>query len=301
MTSPMPLSLAAVAPAVALPIRLKAPSVALLGEPGAGKTHSLITLLSSGIEVFVIVTDPNGLDTILDQIRLHPRSADLMPMFHWALVSPAAPGWAAMRQMGLTVASMGYEDIAKIKSGVGKEHMQTFTKLISTCVNFHCERTNLDFGDVTSWSDRRALVIDSLSGINKIMKDHTVGYKPSLHQGEWGIAMNLEEQLIFTLCSDLQCYFVLMAHLDKVVNEVTGIPQISMAALGNKLAPQLIKLFSEVVHVRREAANFYWSVSELNMAVKNRALPISARLAPDFAPIIAAHNARKLALEPTSA
>lgn len=291
MATPMPTSNPIPSPSVAMP--LKAPTIVVLGEPGAGKTHSLITLLLAGIEVFVIVTDPSGLDTILDQIRAQPNAPDLMKKFHYANVSPVASGWKAMQEMGEIVGKMGYEDIAKLKQGIGKGHIGTFMTLLSECQDFVCDHCGGKFGDVTSWDDSRALVIDSLSGVNKIMKDQTVGYKPSMHQGEWGIAMNLEEQFIFTLASDLRCYFVITAHLDKSVNEITGLQTISMAALGNKLAPQLLKLFSEVVLAKRVGKDFYWSTQEMNMAVKNRALPIGDKLPPSFAPIVEAHKRRK--------
>lgn len=296
VSAPMPTANPAPQPVAASVLTLKAPSTCLIGEPGSGKTHSLITLLEAGIEVFIVVTDPNGLDTILDQVQKHKDGAALMLKLHWTIVSPVSPGWKALREMGTTVGALGYEDIAKLKQGIGKAHMSTFSTLIESFANFVDDRTGQSFGDVTTWDDSRALVIDSLSGINKIMKDHTVGYKPSLHQGEWGIAMNLEEQLIFTLASDLQCYFVVCAHLDKVPNEVTGVPSISIAALGNKLGPQLVKLFSEVVHTKREGPAFFWSTSEMNMAVKNRALPINAKLPPSFLPIVEAHLRRKAAI-----
>jgi hypothetical protein len=286
---PMPASNPAPAPAV----ELKAGTALLFGEPGTGKTHSLITLLEAGLEVFDIVTEPGGLVTIMEQIRKHPRSADFINKFHYTQISPVPIGWSALKDMGNIVNRMGYEDIAKLKTGIGKQHMDVFTKLLADMENFTCDHCMRAFGDVTTWDDSRALVLDSVSGLNKIMKDQTVGYKPSLHQGEWGIAMKLEEEFIYQLCSSCKCFFICLGHADKVTNEVTGARDITLAALGNKLAPQLIKLFDEVLLSKKEGANFYWSNVELGTTTKTRSLPFSAKLPPSFVPLVTAHAERK--------
>lgn len=277
---------------------LKAPSAIVMGDPGAGKTAALVTLLECGIEVFIIVTDPNGLDSILDAIRFDlktrkPRAKDqvdkLLSLLHWTYAAPSPPGWNTLKEMAKLVQQLSYADVAALKNGIDKVHTGLIMSLVSNFEDFVCDRTGQHYGDVTEWTDLRALVIDSLSGINKMAKEQAAGFKPALHQGEWGIAMSMEEQLIFKLASDCKCYFIVNAHLDKITNEVTGIPQISVAALGNKLAPQLIKNFSEVIHAKRIGADFFWSTSEANMAVKNRALPISDKLPPSYAFIVAAH------------
>jgi len=272
---------------------LKAPSVILMGEPGRGKTTALLTLLRSGIEVFDVVLDPNGLDSILDAIDRDPDAAKLRDRFHYTEITPSPGGWDALKDMANSVKVMGYEDLAKMKQGIAKGKMDSLMHLLQSFDNFIDDRTRQAYGDVTTWDDSRALVIDSLSGINKIAKEHTAGLKPAMHQGEWGVAMNLEEQIIFKLVSDCQCYFVVLAHIDKVPNEITGVPTISLAALGNKLAPQLLKNFSEVVLTKREKDQFFWSTSEMNAAVKNRALPVKDKLPATFEPIVKAHLQRK--------
>lgn len=275
------------------PTTLKAPSTVLMGPPGAGKTDSIITLLEAGIETFVVVTEPNGLDSLLDSAARRKIPLDLL---HWHVVSPTAAGWSGIKDMAKTIGSMSYSAIADLKSGVGKQHVKQMNDFLECFENFTDDRTGEIFGDVTTWDDSRALVLDSLSGLNKLAKEHTVGFKPSMHQGEWGIAMNLEEAIIYKLASDCMCYFVVIAHIDRTPIEATGGTQVSMAALGNKLAPQLVKLFSEVVLAKREKDKFLWSTMESGVDVKNRALPISDHLSPSFSQIVATHKQRRAAI-----
>jgi hypothetical protein len=278
-------------PATALARSVKPPSVLLMGPSGTGKTYSVPTLLAAGLEVFVLITEPNGLDTLLDSCRV--RKLDTARL-HWHYVEPASPGWTAMTQMAQTVSSMGYDDITKIKSGVGKGETRQFIEVLKSLANFIDDKDGQSYGDVTAFPADRALVVDSLSGLNLMAMDLTIGMKPAAHQGEWGVAMNLEEKLILQLTSQLKCYFVLIAHVDKELNEITGAQQIMAAALGRKLAPRLQRFFSEVVLTKRgkDGAAFQWSTSDTLADLKNRALPISDSLPPSFEVVVKAHQSR---------
>jgi len=119
-----------------------------------------------------------------------------------------------------------------------------------------------------------------------------VGDKPNMHMGEWGIAMTLIEKLVLNLCSGLRCMFILTSHLEREVNEITGATQTMASTLGKKLAPKLPRFFSEVVMTYKQDNNFYWSTSTTGVDLKNRALPVSDKLPPSFAPIIDTYNKR---------
>lgn len=228
---------------------LQPPATLLMGPPGCGKTDVVITLLLAGIETFVVITEPTGVDSLLDSCA---RRNALLEKLHWAVVSPASGGWAGMKEMGLKINSMSYKDLSELKSGIGREHMKQYPKLLSLFENFKCERTGKEYGDVTEWDASRALVVDSLSGLNIIMMQHTVGFKPSPHQGEWGIAMNSLEMLLLKLSSDCKCFFVLTAHIEKEPDELTGGTKIYASALGRKLAPKIPRFFSEVILARKD-------------------------------------------------
>ena len=276
-------------PGIYLPGELQAPATLLMGPPGCGKTTVLVTLALAGIEVFVVITEPNGVDSLLDAWAKHNAPIEKL---HWATISPTAAGWKAMGEMGRMINSMSYKDLSEMKQGIGKSEMKQFPQLLSLFENFKCERTGKEYGDVTTWDATRALVVDSLSGLNLIVMQHTVGFKPSPHQGEWGIAMNSLEMLLLKLTADVKCFFVLTAHVDKEPNELTGGTTIYASALGRKLAPKIPRFFSEVILAKRAADKFLWSTASNEADLKNRALPVSSELIPSFKPIVDAYNRR---------
>lgn len=273
---------------------MQPPAALIEGAPGSGKTFSLATLAKAGIETFVIMTEPGGVESLIDAADAIKAPMDKL---HWTSVQPAAAGWLALEQMITTVGTTSYEDITKLKSGVGKSETRVpAMKFLNSLKDFRCERTGKSYGDVSSWDHSRALCVDSLSGLSLMAMALTIGYKPAAHQGEWGVAMNFLEQLLLKLTSDRQSFFVLTAHVEKEQNELTGVNQIMASTLGRKLAPKIPRFFSEVVYAKRTIVQgqplFSWSTIDNAADLKNRALPISATLPPTFEPVVAAYLRR---------
>jgi AAA domain len=270
---------------------LQAPHCLLMGPAGSGKTTSIATFAKKGIECFVIVTEPTGVDSLYDAWEREKLDLDLL---HYCVVPPASPGWGALKELGVKINNMSYKDLSELKSGIGKEQMKQYPKLLANMENFHDERTGRDYGDVTSWGSDRALVVDSLSGLSLITMQYTVGFKPSPHQGEWGIAMSATETLLLKLSSDCKCFFTLTSHSEKEPDEITGIAKIAVSTLGRKLAPKIPRFFSEVIRARKDAAGkFFWSTQDSEADLKNRALPSNNNLPQDFGPIVEAHRRRE--------
>lgn len=264
------------------------PSVALMGPSGSGKTYSVSTFLEAGIEVFFLGTEPGAVETLVDSVSR--RKLD-MNLVHYHQMKIAAPGWDAIQKNIELVGSMSYEALSTLKD-IGKAQMKHLMEFLNCCKDFPDDRTGKTFGDATTWGASRAFVVESLSGLNRMAREYVVGYKPTMHQGEWGTAMQMEENIIVKLLTDRACYLVLIAHVDRELDEVTGGTKITLAALGRKLAPQLAKYFSEIVLARREGTNFYWSTAETTADVKNRALTVDNKLLPSFVPIVEAHRLR---------
>lgn len=278
---------------------LSAPKLLILGAPGSGKTTSLASLLALGVEVFVIFTESNGEEALLDECRKKGISIEKL---RWMHVSQSAVGWASFRNVAQIANTNTFEMIAGMKMGIDKDKTNNVMSMLKAFEAFVDERTGQNFGDVTSWDNTRALAIDNLSGMNDLIMMNTVGLKPNPAPGEWNIAQTFEAMLIKRLAGDCKCWFILIAHLDKVPSEITGMNTITAAAIGAKLGPKLGKDFSEVILSKRVGGTFNWSTSETQTDVKNRALPISDKLDPDFRLIYAAFQARvKQAAPPPAA
>jgi len=274
---------------------MQPPATLVLGAPGSGKTDVTATYIEAGIETFVIVTEPGGVESLLDSCAR--RRLDVKKL-HWTTVLPAAAGWSAMEDMVKTIGSYGYEDIAKIKTGVGKEETRKpAMKLLKTLANFEDEHSGRPYGNTSAWGDDKALIFDSLSGLNLLAMALTIGYKPAAHQGEWGVAMNFVEQLLLKMTSDRSCFFSMTAHVEKEMNEISGVNQIMASTLGRKLAPKVPRFFSEVVYAKRFVsdgkAKFTWSTVDNSADLKNRSLPMGTDLLPSYKPVVEAYQRRK--------
>lgn len=268
---------------------LRGTSTLLIGPPGSGKTHSLVTLVKAGLELFVLITDPGGEESLIDACE--KEGVDISHV-HWRYIAPASEKWGALLDMAKRINLMGYKDLTEIKQGISKSEYHQFYDLLSACANFTCDHCGEKFGPIDSWGPDRALAVDSLSGINVMAMNMMIGAKPAAHQGEWGVAMNAEEKLILKLCADLKCFFILVAHVEREMDETIGKPQLMVGALGRKLAPKLPRSFSDVVLAIKEGDKFRWSTTALNVDLKARALPLSDTLPPTFEQIVSVWKKR---------
>ena len=267
---------------------LQPPAVLLMGAAGSGKTYSLSTLAEAGLELFVIVTEPTGVESLVDVFQT--KKLDISRL-HWKQITPARTGFTDLKAMAEKIGGMTYESLTKLPPQ-GDRRQARFIQLLATLNAFTCDRTGTSYGPVDQFDASRVLVIDSLSGLNLMAMDLAVGDKPTAHQGEWGVAMSALEKLLNSLSSGLQCPFVLTSHLEREVDEITGGTRLMASALGRKLSPKLPRFFSEVVYAYRDGSNFYWSTTTPGIDTKVRTLPLSDKIAPTFAPIINAYNNR---------
>jgi hypothetical protein len=254
----------------------------LLGATGTGKTYCLRTLADAGLEVFIISTEPGISSTLgdTDSARVH-----------WHYIPPATASWTDMIQSAERINQLSYEALAKL-GDINKRKYHEFMDVLTTCNNFIDDRTGAEFGDVSQWGPDRALVVDSLSGLNVMAMNLVVGSKPAKSQADWGVAMDNLERFITKLTTDTRCFFILTAHLERETDEMTGGQQLMASTLGRKLAPRLPRFFDDVVHCRREGAKFIWATDTLNVDLKARNLPLSGSLQPSFQQIITAWRSK---------
>ena len=216
---------------------------------------------------------------------------------HWHYVPPADPDWSAMLDSARKINTLSFKSLADLRD-INKQKYNQFLKVLGALADFPCDRTGRTYGPVDSWGTDRAIVVDSLSGLNLMAMDLVVGSKPVANVGDWGIAMKNLELLINKLCSSTRCWFVLIAHLEREYDEVVGSTQMMASTLGRKLAPRLPRFFSDVIQAVRNGDRFSWDTAAVNVDLKARNLPISSGLAPDFGQIMSAMQRKGLTLEP---
>lgn len=264
----------------------------LQGASGSGKTHSIKTLLEAGLEVFCIITEPGGIESLLEACQKTNVPIDKL---HWMQCLPATDGFEALTTMTKDIGEKSFQALSQ-SSGIGKDKTRIPAySLVKALQSFIDDKTGNDYGSFVDWDDDRVLVMDSLSGVSIMAWYLTVGYKPTGAPGEWNVAMNWIETLLMKINSDRRCFFVLTAHVEKEMDEISGVNRIMTSTLGRKLAPKLSRFFSEVIYAKRvkEAPMFRWSNVDDQADLKNRSLPIGDKLSPDFRPIVESYRARK--------
>lgn len=269
--------------------KIQPPSVLNLGDIGSGKTTSLVTLALAGLDVFVIITEPTGLDSLLDAFETNKAPIEKL---HYKVITPARAEFGDLLEQAKRVSVMDYESLSKQKPQ-GNRQQSKFLELVASCKDFTCDRTGKAFGSISNLPDTAAFCVDSFSGVSLMAWDLTVGDKVSAHQGEWGVAMNMLSKLVNSWTSNLNCFFVLTSHLEMETDELTGARKQMVSTLGKKLAPTIPRFFSEAVISYREGQSFYWSTDMMGVTLKKRSLPLGSKLKPDYGPIVEAYKKRK--------
>ena len=247
----------------------------LVGATGSGKTHSIKTLIDAGIKPFVLFTEP-GLRTL---------AKDFGDKIHYKYVKPAVPSWDDMLDNARMINTMSFKALANLNDMKKQKYGQYLDVLIAMN-NFTCTCCGKSFGDVEHWETDRALVIDSLSGLNIMAMDMVVGAKPVKAQGDWGIAQDNLERFLNKMTTSTQCHFILTSHLERQTDEITGGVHLMASTLGRKLAPRVPRFFDDVVLCENNENKFSWASSAFNVDLKYRNLPAGKELPPSFVPLI---------------
>jgi len=251
----------------------------LMGAYGSGKTFSLRTLIDAGLNVFTLFVDP-GMESVTDRTELH-----------WRYISPAAATWGDLIASAKLINESSNASLQEM-TGIHKSSYTQFISVLQQLNNFKAPHESKEYGDVTKWGTDRVLAIDGLTGLGDMSLNLAIGSKPIKTSPDWGVAMDNLHRLIKKLCYDTVCHFVLLAHMEREKDEITGAILKMVSTLGRKLAPVLPIPFSDVILAYREGDKFYWSTKAAETDLKSRHLPLEDKIKPDFGLILKGWKAR---------
>lgn len=257
-------------------------NVMLMGPAGTGKTHSIGTLVESGLEVFYVAMEP-GLESLNGYFT--DRGQPVPDNLHTHIVKAPQASFSELIAAATKVNTMNLDSLAK-SVDMHRDKYNQFLELLRALSDFTDQRTGKTYGPVDSWDASRVLVLDGLTGVCNAAMTLVVGGKAVRSQSDWGIAQGQVENIIRKLCNDCKCHFILLSHVERETDQVLGGVKLMASALGKALAPKLPPMFSDVILCVREGANWKWDTASAIADVKTRSLPIAGNNPPDFRPIL---------------
>ena len=204
---------------------------------------------------------------------------------HWNYLSPSTVGWDAMIDSATKINKLSFEALTKLPH-INREKHSEFIKFLTVMSNFTDERTGKNYGPVNNLDQSQVLWIDSASGLNTMAMNLVAGSKPMKSPADYGVAMDNLENLYEKICNDLKCHVVVVGHMERETDEITGGVHLMISTIGKKLAPKLPKLFSDVIHAKGNDTKFTWSTVTPNMTLKARNVPWSENMPASFTPLI---------------
>lgn len=266
---------------------LKGVKVLLEGPTGTGKTHAIGTLVDCGLEVFYLSID-SGRESLIGYYT--DKNKPVPPNLHWHDMETADWSFKTMIAAAENTTNMTYDALSRVNDP-NKSTYNQYINLLKALHDFPDDVTGKKFGDASTWGTDRVLVLDALTGINTCVMAMVVGTKPVISPGEWGVGMQHVEKLIKKFVS-MRCHFVLLAHVEREIDEIAGGLKITVGTLGKKLAPKLPPMFGDVILAQRQGTKWFWSTADSQSDLKARNLPVAEGLTPSFVPIIAKWESR---------
>lgn len=273
---------------------LAGPKVLLEGPSGTGKTHAIGTLVDWAAkqvpprEVFVIFTE-NGLETLLGYWT--ERNLPVPPNLHWHIIRTPTLDLAALQDGAQKAGMLSYEALTK-SVDANRSANNPWAKFLTVFTDVPDDRTGKKFGNISTWGTDKILVNDSLSETAIACFKMITGNKPVASQPDYQVAQNNLLNWLRFMTQALQCTFVITAHVQRQVNEVTSTTQLMTKAIGKAIADDIPQLFSETIYCVREGTNWYWDTAAIGVDTKTRYLPIASKIKPDFAQIMDRWQAR---------
>lgn len=266
--------------------------VLLMGESGTGKTHSIGTLVDSGVEVFYFAYE-QGTETLLGYWA--DRGLKIPSNLHIITVKSSNASFSEMADSIKQINTMPYETLKKIADPNRTKYTQlenflrTFNKVLP-------DGESSDYGSVGTWDCSKAVVLDGLTGLADSAMKAVVGGKVDKDQKDWGLVQGMLENFLRKVTSECKCIFIAIAHVEREVDPNGAGVKLMPSLPGQKLSPKIPAMFSDVILTERKGTNWTWNTASSEAAVKTRNLPITDKIPPDFSLILKTWEVRIKAL-----
>lgn len=256
-------------------------NVLLMGPAGTGKTYSIGTLVDTGIEVFFFAFEA-GSEALLGYWT--DRGLKVPENLHIITVKSAVASWTEMADSAGYVNKLAYESLKKMADPNRSKYTQ-FEQFLRT-FNDVTDDKGVKYGCIDKWGLDRAIVIDGLTGLSDAAMKAVIGGKADRDQKDWGLSQNLLENFLRKITSDCPCHFILLAHVEREVDQILGGVKLMVSTLGKALPPKLPSMFSDVILAVRNTDKWFWDTASPIADVKTRNLPIAAQNQPTFKSIL---------------
>jgi len=262
--------------------KLKGFNTLLEGPAGTGKTHSIGTLIDTGLEVFYLDCE-SGLETL--QRYYAEQDKDIPDNFHWHIVESPKASTKTLMDQAKRVNTLTYDILTKAIDPDRSKYDQ-FIKILAALNKFIDDRTGVDYGDVGTWKANRVIVIDSLTALSAASMTNVVGGRPARGMNDYQVAQIQLINFLRLLCTDCRAHFVLLGHVERETDLVLGGVKLTVASVGKAQNAIIPTLFSDVVLTVRNGEKFYWDTASQTADTKVRYLPIKPEIKPSFQVIV---------------
>lgn len=266
---------------------LPGPNVILMGDGGTGKTHSIGTLVDTGIETFYFAIE-QGLESLLgywtDPRPDNPQPRPIPSNLHWHKLEAPKADYKTFSEQALRINTLALDTLAKAPDP--QRHLYNlWIKVGETMADFPDDRTGKKYGPVDSWGPDRAIVIDGLTGLCRAAMTCVVGARPVWNPGDYQVGQKQVEGFLRMTCDNVRAWFILIGHEEKEVDQINGGLVRTVSAIGKALAPIIPPMFSDVVLCTRDGTKWSWNTARSGVATKARNLPWADGLPASFKPM----------------
>lgn len=271
------------APTVTIDPKVNGPKVLLMGPAGTGKTYSLGTICELPFFKKVAYL---GLEQGIESLYRYfvDRKAKVPPSLAWHNIDPPKSSFSELKSAAEKIATIPMDTLLKMPDA-NKAKYDLWEKMLSVMADFEDQRTGEKLGAVDDWGNDRCFIIDGMTGLNRAIMSRVVGSKPIRSPQDWGVAQDQLEAFFQILTTQCRCWVVILAHVEREVDQILGGSKISVSTLGKALPPKIPTMFSDVVLTTRQGTKWTWDTANGQADIKTRNLEWKAEQAPTFAAI----------------